>query len=388
MGVLRTYLALCVIAGHSSHFVFPWPAHGGIQAVQIFFVISGFYMALVSPKYASALEFYVSRLLRILVPYWAVLATVTLGWTLTGVLLGNWGRLAPYVNYAPEQNGFAGVAFTTLANLVLFFQDWVLFLSHGVGEGLRFTLDYRNNDFPLFRFLVIPQAWSVGVELTFYLFVPLIARLSNRALWALVGLSLACRVVGYEVFGLNHDPWTYRFFPFELATFGLGMLSCRYYLRWKPLLARRIPSHAKISPLRYVGLVVTFLGFFLVAKVTTAVAAKFISADYAELLSHFGWAVAIPFLFHVCERVRWDRYIGDLSYPIYLVHFFTIWVVRAVIAYAHVPAALLGEISALASIGFAVFLVALVVGPLDKVRYALAKGMAAKAVRPQLQSND
>jgi peptidoglycan/LPS O-acetylase OafA/YrhL len=58
MGILRVYLALCVIAAHS-HRVLPWRMHDGRQAVQIFYIISGFYMAMVlSTRYSSARDLY------------------------------------------------------------------------------------------------------------------------------------------------------------------------------------------------------------------------------------------------------------------------------------------------------------------------------------------
>jgi len=73
MGGLRLTLALCVVVAH----VAPrWPQLliRGDLAVEIFFMISGFYMALVlSTTYrTSKIEFWVARLLRIFPLYWMI----------------------------------------------------------------------------------------------------------------------------------------------------------------------------------------------------------------------------------------------------------------------------------------------------------------------------
>lgn len=47
MGFLRLFLALSVIAGHSQSTVFGFNGIGAWYAVQFFFIISGFYMAMV-----------------------------------------------------------------------------------------------------------------------------------------------------------------------------------------------------------------------------------------------------------------------------------------------------------------------------------------------------
>jgi peptidoglycan/LPS O-acetylase OafA/YrhL len=80
MGLIRVLLALAVVDFHavrfasSPHFLnLPW-INGGV-AVQSFFVISGFYMALIlSGKYAGrgVFVFYRARFLRLYPAYWIV----------------------------------------------------------------------------------------------------------------------------------------------------------------------------------------------------------------------------------------------------------------------------------------------------------------------------
>ena len=69
MGLLRTILALLVVGSHLGAF------GGATFAVKGFFIISGFYMALViSTRYHKLPvgDFYASRLLRLLPLYWVI----------------------------------------------------------------------------------------------------------------------------------------------------------------------------------------------------------------------------------------------------------------------------------------------------------------------------
>ena len=129
MGVLRLYLALCVVAAHTGN-LFPWSAHNGLQSVEIFFLISGFYMALIASKYDTAREFYASRFLRIYIPYWTILLGIVLACSAIGLATGKWLALAPFATYSPDVNGIAGTAAATFSNLTGFGIDWFCFLAH------------------------------------------------------------------------------------------------------------------------------------------------------------------------------------------------------------------------------------------------------------------
>jgi len=73
IGILRLFLAFCVIAGHSQMTVFGvLGPNWSVWAVQIFFVISGFYMALIlntSYRTLPVKSFYFSRAVRIYPTY-------------------------------------------------------------------------------------------------------------------------------------------------------------------------------------------------------------------------------------------------------------------------------------------------------------------------------
>src|SRR5580692_4405555 len=73
MGLLRLFLALSVVAGHSGTTILGFNGIGAFYAVNFFFIISGFYMAMVlTEKYKTtpAVLFYKSRIFRLFPTYY------------------------------------------------------------------------------------------------------------------------------------------------------------------------------------------------------------------------------------------------------------------------------------------------------------------------------
>lgn len=326
MGFLRLYLALCVVHSHTGTF-FPWTAVPGRYAVQLFFAISGFYMAMVlSERYASIGDFYRSRWQRIATPYYLHLTAILLVSVVSGVLFARWLALAAYAENPLAQNGMGGIAFAVFANLTIFGQDAVLFLKDNVGSGFQFTSNFMAWPDPLYRFLLIPQCWSVSLELMFYALVPFLNRLKTWHLGLVVAVALLVRILGYQLAGLDHDPWFYRFFPFELALFVAGMLT------WRLLraLAPRFPSAGKCGGIWYGGscLVIVVLGAWFPWVCWRL--GWHLGESYSSLLLIF---MAIPFIaliFHLTRKLKFDRVIGELSYPIYLNHLMIIVTLHAI----------------------------------------------------------
>lgn len=121
VGVLRTSLALLVVGSHLSAF------GGAVFAVKAFFIISGFYMALVISTRYHALpisDFYTSRFLRLLPLYWVIgLLTVA-----AEILLVPHGQqfhrlVSPVANMSRVD--FGSLPFPILAYVLLPFFDYV-----------------------------------------------------------------------------------------------------------------------------------------------------------------------------------------------------------------------------------------------------------------------
>src|SRR4029077_12379723 len=108
-----------------------------------------------------------------------------------------------------------------------------LVVDHG---HLAFSWDPFHAPFPAQGLMLIPQAWSLGTELSFYLVAPFILRSSWRIVFFVFVASIALRV-GLFSAGLYYDPFSYRFFPAELMWFLLGYgcyVVYRHVSRWVP----------------------------------------------------------------------------------------------------------------------------------------------------------
>jgi peptidoglycan/LPS O-acetylase OafA/YrhL len=288
MGLLRLFLAITVIAAHtgpSAVFTFV----GGDLAVEVFFVISGFYMQLVlsSARYPTLSMFYLSRAMRLLPPYWLVaflsLLLAPAGWFMSLAAMGT----APTV-------------YLTAANATLLMQDTTLFLQ-SVNHSVRFASSVASAEHPLYKFLLVAQAWSLSLEMYFYALVPALARLRTRYLIVLLVASLAARIIFYSV-AFDQDPWTHRFFPFEIAMFVSGMLAYRYFS------SRQIIKFAKTAT--------AIIWIYLLAS------GLFMADVPAVVRFVFPLVVALflPAIFSLSQRSSLDTRIGELSYPVYLVH--------------------------------------------------------------------
>jgi peptidoglycan/LPS O-acetylase OafA/YrhL len=127
MGVLRLILAIAVVIAHTEP-IFGFRLVGSDVAVQAFYIISGFYMAMIlTEKYArkeSYKLFITNRFLRLYPIYWIVL----LGTVLMSIVQtsGN-GKLDMYFQYYDFMN-LGSILFLIFTNILIFFQDIVMFL--------------------------------------------------------------------------------------------------------------------------------------------------------------------------------------------------------------------------------------------------------------------
>jgi len=349
MGLVRFLLAATVVINHTG------PLYGLVftdayMAIKIFFIISGFYMALIlSEKYTGPGRyrlFYGNRWLRLFPPYWVVLA-FSLGVSLffstvlhTSLLLGPWRtwlhELSP-----------ATVAALVTANITIIGQDLLFFtnLNHASGT-LTFTWDALYRATPGWFFLLTPQTWTVSLELVFYLLAPWLVRRSNLFLATLIGLSLGLRSLVY-LDKLPFDPWKQRFFPVECGFFLLGILSYRLYAALKPVpIARRI--------------LWTVSGLYVAAILGYQFLPGTLGKEY---YLYAATALSIPFLFLLTKKMRFDRALGELSYPIYISHWTVILLIEYFYGSRNLPLVALA-----ATIVFCLGLNLLVTTPLERLR--------------------
>ncbi|NML64679.1 acyltransferase [Hymenobacter sp. RP-2-7] len=280
----------------------------GSVAVEAFFMISGFYMALVlNEKYIkenSSYSLFISqRLLRLYPIYWVVLGLTV---AISAVLLGSKGyplKLEAYL----QASHLTPVTWLVLgwSNLVIIGQDALMFLGLDKASGqLYWTADFHATASPqVWQFLFVHQAWSLSIEIAFYLMAPFLMRRHTGVLLLLTILGIGLRIYIYHI-GLRNDPWSYRFLPCELAFFFTGGLAYRAYAQLK---RRAIPRAVLWLALT------TVVGFIM--------SYSFLPPTYlVQILFYVCFAVALPFNFLLTKKSSWDYKIGELSYPFYISH--------------------------------------------------------------------
>jgi peptidoglycan/LPS O-acetylase OafA/YrhL len=241
MGILRFILAIAVVIAHSSP-IFGYTFVGGMVAVQTFYIISGFYMSLIlNEKYlgkGSYKLFLSNRLLRLYPIYWIIIGLIILFSIMVAIITGG-NNLGPISGYGIndyfariKSMHISTLIFMVFTNLFMFFQDIVMFLKINMATGmLAFTKNFYETEQPLYHFLLVPQAWTMGVELMFYVIAPFLFRRNKKVIYTLVFFSIALRILLIYKFDLKNDPWNYRFFPTELVFFLLGNISYSIYKR-------------------------------------------------------------------------------------------------------------------------------------------------------------
>jgi peptidoglycan/LPS O-acetylase OafA/YrhL len=378
LGTLRFLLALAVVSGHSPFGPIPGTQFivGG-TAVQAFFVISGFFITLVlceNPAYQSTFKFYGSRYLR-LWPMYFVCAVPTL--LLSSYNVYSFGsESATYVETFGRLD-LLGKMFVLFSNLTIFLQDWTLFLQANWLTGtLSFTPNFNAGSHPIMaRLLWDAPAWSLGIELVFYLIAPFIVRSPRRVL-TLMAASLAVRIFVAQ-YQQMIDPWTYRFMPSELCMFCFGSIAYHLHKRSKAwqqgVLWRPLTTLFGVS-----GLVILIIAIAFHHTGLRASSRVLLLQSPALLL------VIVAFIgpiFALTRSSKLDRWLGDMSYPTYLTHIGVFSVMTALGFQSGVTSAVAYTIATLI---VATALLWLIDGPVTQFRKSALS--AQKELKPALEA--
>jgi peptidoglycan/LPS O-acetylase OafA/YrhL len=286
MGAIRLFLALVVAVDHLRLIILHplgidtleyWKLgmNAGF-AVMFFYVISGFLMSLVlggkyEPTAAGTLRFYQNRFVRIFSLYWPIVALI-------------------FICLPSARDEFIASSLADkLTNLFIFGADWRIAFA----------------DYPAFHWAATPtalhQAWTLAPELTFYALAPFLLR-SWKAVLIFLFLSVGTRAVLVGMVGFR-ESWTYFFLPSTFLFFILGHLARSVSRRW-PLI-----NDWKVG----VILVAGCLSCLLVGSYATWDRPRFWIAVLC-------FAAALPSIFEASRRSKLLNTLGDLSFPVYLVH--------------------------------------------------------------------
>lgn len=280
MGMIRFLLAVYVYVAHSQPLLgISSPGNDGHIVVQAFFILSGFYMAMIlTEKYTSNHRFYKNRFLRLYPAYFFILV------------------IGAFLSMHPSYKTLDPFAFIVIlfSNMTAIGLDVLMFF--GIHNG-QLTFAYEMRDFPpASSYFVMLPAWSLGLEIWFYVLAPFLVRRKWYVLLGIACVSLLARYVTYEA-GLTDVIWVYRYFPFEIPLFLGGVFSYRLYAILKTLGAFKV--------LGYISLAILLISTYFMPPALPY---------YCIVMG------CTPLTFLLTKTWKWDRFIGDITYPFYLLH--------------------------------------------------------------------
>ena len=293
--MFRVALAISVVLSHiiktKSSF---YQGFGGTNSVEIFFLVSGFYIALILDKtYKSKRIFYLNRILRLYPVYLIVCLLVLLTSIFRRGVAENLFDYSPFV-----------LLISTFSNLTLIGTDWLMFFDTSNG-GIQFTSSVITGD-RMRDLLWIAPAWSLGIEITFYAMAPILCKWRSRFLLAtIIGLCTIRIVFNQSDFNFVESPFDARFFPFELPYFLVGILLYRY---------RRDTKLETTIPLKYLYPALAL--FFLIFEPLRS------GLDLSRTASMAVLVIVATVVVLFGQSSEFDRKFGELSYPIYISHVF------------------------------------------------------------------
>lgn len=311
MGFFRLFLAFCVVLNHVKGGWLPL-LPGSVFAVQTFFSISGFYIAMIWNEKYGCLEngrniFWANRWLRLAPAYILVsTAAFALDFSKSGTFRGM------------HNVSWDAIIISIFSTATLIGQDLFSFINYNMTSGnFEFVRDSiggaihldPNLAVPGWYFQPIGPGWSIGVEIWFYLIAPFIVSLRYRSLATLLAFGILIAVLTKSA--TSADQWNYRFFPSQLMFFMIGIFAYRVYAGFKQ----------KWQMKRWGWIILAFL-FPMTVLFSSSVSLQLPSYlnQFIFYLFQIILIFAIPFIFAASKDSTWDRRLGMLSYPLYIVH--------------------------------------------------------------------
>lgn len=321
MGSIRFFLAACVVAGHSSAII-GLPALDAGAAVKAFFVISGFYMALIlDRKYDGTTAegrrlFWSNRVLRIYPPYLAAVLFAVVFYVAASWYLHRPVDRFEYWQQAWTSEHHAAFLPLLISQLSVVGLDLTPAFGFSPTRGFMLLASAMPSDvIPAWRFNLLPHAWSIGVELLFYLGAPWLCRWRAKGLIGLVIATIALKMVASRFLPAPlAEAFAYHFTPFQIGYFALGILA----YQWRHALAGGKAVWRVSVPVWCILLAGIAWGGLIMKR-----------AALAQEVAPIAMALGAPSVFALTRGWWLDRMVGELSYSLYLMHVPCKWVLNA-----------------------------------------------------------
>jgi peptidoglycan/LPS O-acetylase OafA/YrhL len=333
MGAFRLLLALSVVIEHGLTTLFGFHLIDAAGAVWVFFAISGFLITIaLDRKYADGphrlAHFYANRALRLYPSYWVwVLVTVaaysllphdffTRGFREDGSFQssGFWFHHASLASI-----GTLLVAF--MANLTGLFADALLSLGFDKSTGALIANPQHTAPVWAMAFMFIGQFWTIGVELCFYALAPLL----SKRLWSIAAVFVL------SASGYAERAWVWLGAALHLPAAVIYLNAPKYLWIFMigAALARAYLARQDGNLRSFGAALVMCLAMFICAAVRHTALFTNPAFPWWEFVA---LTAAVPFLFALTSKNKIDRFLGDLSYPVYVNHFLIIQIVSTFVA--------------------------------------------------------
>ncbi|MEI8339732.1 MAG: acyltransferase [bacterium] len=349
VGFLRILLALSIIFFHTrTHDVFF--LLDGKTAFRTFFLISGFYIALILHKKYGEQSYWLfisNRLLKIFPSLLVVVSGTMIISLFAHFFYHNDLRLSFYFDNFNHINLWTMLIFI-FSNITTIGQDILLFFSYN-GHGLELIKNLNVNESVVWSAMLAPQSWSLSFEILFYLIAPFIIKGTRKILYSLLAVSIISRLIVYFLFGTNNI-FQGNFFLTELSFFLIGIILYDLYLKILDLNLSKIFM-----------LIINFSVLFLVLIF------GFIPLDISIKGPVFISLIclALPIMFITGKDSAFDKALGDISYPIFLSQ----WLMMSfVLSFLNKDNLYFAPLVALLSIVSGVIIYLVIMRPIERVR--------------------
>jgi len=255
-------------------------------------------------KYTSYSSFIVNRFLKLFPAYWIVLILCLF--------------YAPSLHFQELPRPLS--IYYIFSNLFIIGSNFIAVIveqaGHWIISSLSIPLEGQQTTW---NYLYLPPVWSLSVEIGFYLCAPF---LLAHGYFKQKMLGMFCVSLLVNLFLVMHHawrpPWNYNFLFPTLYLFMFGALGWRLYN------SSLFKNYYHWS-LGLGALLVLFTYIVGYQFMPTHIHLCFIPrAIETASLGVILFAIGIPFIFELMKSNKIDRFLGDLSYPLYIGHFFII----------------------------------------------------------------